>query len=294
MSLSLSLARKFGAVALLSALAATSAVAEDVAHFEVDFIFPRNGPYKTSDVFPIALAVQNLSAARTFATDGVIRWGIQPLRDGHTATGVWVDEGVFELTDIPETNEENKGISIFVSNSNVTSWIDRKFNDPQEQYMLQWHLTVYKMTERCDPIPYIHGALKFSIEAPWEAEKDSDEWDWPEAGKGVVPDVTDVSECPVRGYTAEIRPNSTVPGCPVVVDFDLDWKPNPCAVNLDENTKKGIASQASSFATASATPSPTEQADQPKESDNAAHGLGAPLGLALIAAWAVGGLEFAF
>lgn len=105
---------------LAAALLASGVAAQEVPHFEIDVIFPRNETYLPADTFPIAIAIQNLTAVRTLG-EFEVAWDIMPFVNGLTPGDVTYDMADFEMLE-----DGGDGTSIFVANSNVTGWIEKK------------------------------------------------------------------------------------------------------------------------------------------------------------------------
>src|SRR5690606_5751038 len=130
-------ARLLRAATLLAAavcLHPSTAAAQEPPHFEVDVIFPLNQTYTASDIFPIALAIQNLTAVRTLGNFS-LWWDFMPYSKGRIPGGIYYDQGYFDLGDLKEDDETY----IAVANSNVTDWIHLK--DRGEKYALQWSMS---------------------------------------------------------------------------------------------------------------------------------------------------------
>jgi len=249
------------------------AQAQETPFFEIDVIFPRNETYTPSDDFPIAIAIQNITAVDLLGDDWFAAWEIMPYSDGRIPSGNLYDNGEWEQ---PSAGDVKNGTYIFVANSNVTAWIGRKFRN--ERYMLNWIIVAPKYRKRCGILyNVVLGKLMFSVEGPWEKEG----LDWPDAGLGTPPDVMQVPECPILGSVVELRGNVSDPTCPSTVDKDTGRPGNPCNVVVDEVTKSSIVSEAASLA----TPPPTETAtpSAAPDDDSAAHGTLVP-GFAVLAA----------
>lgn len=273
---------QLGAAVLLAALSTGShgAAAQEPPLLEVDVIFPRNETYKPSDTFPIALAIQNMTAVRSLGNFS-FAWDVMPYSEGRIPSGLYYDDGQFAL---PGPGDDNDTF-IFVANSNVSAWIDRK-HDLGDRFALQWHLVWLDLEERCGH-RHVFGHILFGVEAPWESKPGVG--DGPDVANGVAPDVMDVPECPMLGSVVEIRPNATEPSCPSVVDEDTGREGTPCAVKVDKAVKSSIASQAASLATPPPTPTPT-----PTPTKNAARGVSPPVQTALAAACVLGCLTYVY
>lgn len=284
---------RLGAAALLAL--SNGAAAQDVLHFEMDYVFPRNETYSTVDILPVALAIQNLTAVRTIG-DFKILWAIMPYRDGVTPTGVTPAQGLF---DIPEPSEDDDEPYIFVDYTNVTEWIDRK-QGPEAyamQFYLQWFSGGQCDRDAGDDVPSIViGHQMFSIESPGEAKRRAEDRLDPVldiVDEGKEPDLMDAVGCPTLGSVVEIRPGAANSSCPLVVDEDTGREPNPCGARIDKTVASSIASEATSMAEAAEESRAAEEEENNKDADDdeedAASGGRAPL-TAVAAAFGVGWL----
>lgn len=259
---------RLGTAALL---AATGAAAQEVPHFEMDYVFPRNETYSTVDILPVALAVQNLTAVRTIG-DFKILWAIMPYRDGVTPTGVTPGMGYFE---IPEPRENDDEPYIFVDYTNVTEWIGRK-QGPETyamQFYLQWVSGGKCDDDAGDDFPsLVIGHHMFSIESPTEAKHRAEDRLDPVldiVDEGQKPDLMDAVGCPIFGTVYEIRPNTgSNSSCPLVVDEeDTGREPNPCGARIDKTVASSIASRATSLAEAAQESRAAEERERNGDGD---------------------------
>lgn len=259
---------QLGAAALL---AGTAAVAQEVPHFEMDYVFPRNETYSTVDILPIALAIQNLTAVRTIG-DFNILWAIMPYRDGVMPTGATPAKGYFE---IPKPRDNDDEPYVFVDYTNVTEWIGRK--QGPETYAMQFYLQ-WVSGGQCDPhagddVPSIViGHHMFSIESPAEAKHRAEGRLDPVldiVDEGQEPDLMDAAGCPTFGSVFEIRPNtSSNSSCPQVVDEDTGREPNPCGARISKTVASSIASRATSMAEAVQESRAAEEEERNKEDED--------------------------
>ncbi|KAH8650097.1 hypothetical protein BX600DRAFT_474068 [Xylariales sp. PMI_506] len=248
-----------GASSIVAAAASntsSTATAQATPYFEIDVIFPRNETYKTSDIFPIALAIQNTTVLRSLGKV-VVEWDIMPYDYGNVPGGVLWDQGIFTL---PDGTADDNEPWILVGNSNVSSWIHLKDTYPQDRFMLQWVVFWTDYDDACggDAPSAFGSGLMFSIETDYEETVLGED-------AGIVPDVTQVPECPIFGTMVEISLNSTnATSCPAVVDENTGLTGNPCAVKINSGAASDIALLASSAASASilATALPTSTSSQ--------------------------------
>jgi hypothetical protein len=234
-----------GAVLLVAASSPGAVAQQTVPHFELDMIFPRNETYTPSDIFPIAFALQNLTAVRSLGAVN-ISWDIMPFAQGWIPGGLVYDQGQFAVLP-PEVTDANNDTFIFVANSNVTAWIHKK--NRGDRFAVNWHVNWPEYQLRCGNVGTdVFGHILFGVEGAWERE-DGGSTGWDDAGQGVAPDVMALPECPVLGAVVEIRPNATNSSCPVVIDENTGREADPCRVVVDEAVASSIASQAASLAT---------------------------------------------
>lgn len=282
---------RLGAAALLASM---GAAAQEVPHFEMDYVFPLNETYSTVDILPVALAIQNLTAVRTIG-DFKIIWAIMPYRGGVTPTGATPAHGLFE---IPEPRENDDEPYIFVDYTNVTEWIGRK--EGPETYAMQFYLQWFS-GDQCDrdagdDVPSIViGHQMFSIESPGEAKRRAEDrlitgLDIVDEGK--EPDLMDAVGCPTFGSVSEIWPNTenTNSSCPIVVDEDTGREPNPCGARINKTVASSIASRATSMAKAAVESRKAEEEEEEKnrgwdeEEDEEDAASGGRVSLAAVAA----------
>lgn len=269
-------------------LLASGAAAQEVPHFELDVIFPRNETYLPAETFPIAVAIQNLTALRTLG-DFEVAWDIMPYANGLVPGGITYDMGVFEMLE-----DGGDGTSIFVGNSNVTGWIDEK-RQRGEQYGLNWHVVWRRLKERCGiENTNVFGHIIFDVQTEWERRETREKVEL-----GLTPDVKEAPECPVFGTVVEIRPPVGNSSCETVVDGDTGREGEPCAVRVDRELASSIESWAASIATS--TPSPTSldsdegegEGEGEDDEEDAAPGAIAPARISVAIACVVGYLAFA-
>lgn len=268
-------------------LLASSAAAQEVPHFEIDVIFPRNETYLPADNFPIAIAIQNLTAVRTLG-DFVVAWDVMPFGEGRTPGGIRYDMGDFEMLE-----DGGDGTSIFVANSNVTGWIEKK-NRRGEKYGLIWNVLWPGLKERCGTEgTNVFGNIIFDVQTEWERRETR-----VEVPMGLTPDIKEVPECPVFGTVVEIRPRVGNSSCVTVVDEDTGRDGEPCAVGVDKELASEIesraASMAASMATSTASPTPSDSGEQDDDGDDedVAPGVAAPARIAVAVACVVGYMAF--
>lgn len=257
--------RAVAAVAALSSLSSANQsitnsirqTSNTTASFEIDIIFPLNETYKATSNFPIAIAVQNFSSLRTLGRF-TLSWDIMPYSRGDVPGGITYDDGEFNVTSPSQAIDLGGDTFVFVANSNVSGWIGEKRRD--ERYMLNWHVQWWDFRDRCgSENTGVFGNLMFSVEAPSEEGRD---WQIPEHGHGVAPDVMKLSECPVLGSVVDILPNATMPGCSFVQGEFSARTGTPCAVKVDGPVKSGIASRAAELAKPKSTSTSTSSGPQ--------------------------------
>lgn len=265
-------------------LASDAATAQDIPHFELDVIFPRNETYLPAETFPIAFAIQNLTALRTLG-DFDIGWDIMPYAYGRTAGGITYDMGDFEMLE-----DGGDGTSIFVANSNVTGWIGEK-NRRGEQYALHWHVAWYGLKDRCGTEgTSVFGHIMFDVQADWERRETR-----VEVPLGLMPDIKEVPECPEFGTVVEIRPpvgNST---CETVVGENTGREGHPCAVRVDKDLANSIESRAAGIATGTLSPTlstPREEDENGDDNEDTAPDVTAPARISVAVACVVSYLAY--
>lgn len=267
------LLRLGGAVLLL----ATSATAQTNANFEVDIVFPRNETYTPSDAFPLALAIQNMTAVRTLG-DWIINWGIMVLREGRINKGGVRDSGIM----IPDDTVDMGGYALLMDYTDMTEWI--KIQKPGDAYELQWNLDWPEVSDKCgwygSPVG---GRIQFSIEVPGEEER---------SGEGIEPDVAGSGKCPVLSTVAEIRPNPANETCPDILnDEENGIEGTPCKVVVDDEVAEKVTSEVER----QVGPTEVPWEDYPEEGDeeDAAGSLNPAAGATFAAACALGYIAFA-
>lgn len=231
------------------------------SHFEIDLIFPRNETYKESDVFPIALAVQNYSALSTVGRNYTFMWYIMPYRDGRIPGGITYDIDYFDHDPKPDENDT----AILVANTNVIEWMQR--SNTNNQYMFRWHLTWTFSTACGIPTHRVGGEVMFDVVTDWDVE-------WEGEGPGVEPDVFGVLGCPLLGSVVELA-NATGESCPVVNDKgNKTDEGTPCAVTVNEALASSVSSLAASSARSDylATAAVYTTEAQPSETNGAPFG----------------------
>ncbi|SPO05501.1 uncharacterized protein DNG_08188 [Cephalotrichum gorgonifer] len=236
---------RLGAALLLAALGAGQE--QQHPYFELDVIFPRNETYTASSTFPIAFAIQNLTAARLLG-DFRFSWEIiSRSEDSSDPIDVVVDQGSIDGP-TPEGEGEDETF-IYIGNTNATGWIKQK--RLLDSYALMWHIQWTDIEEPCGP-SVSHGNIMFSIESPLE----KDGMNRPQAGSGIAPDVTAVPECPILGSVVEIRLDEANPSCPAVLGEPTGRGGSPCAVVVDKALASSIAREAADLAVSTTTPAP--------------------------------------
>lgn len=251
------------AAAALLVIGPAAAVDSDPS-FEIDVVFPRNETYTLTDVLPIAVAIQNMTALRSLGDDYEFIWTIMPYGHGVTPGGISYDQGEFPHPDEDEIGEDDN--HVFVAYTNASEWIKRKKFG--EQYALKFYVFWPGYEKRCGREEHssVAGHIMFSVEAPWETTHREM---WPEDGPKVYkPQVKDVPKCPEFGAVVEIRAEAGNSSCPSVVDEETGREKDPCGMVVDRDYARGIDKVVSSLAAedaASATalygPEETEDLD---------------------------------
>ena len=262
------------AALLLAALSS----AQDVPHFEIDLIFPRNESYFRSDVFPIAFVLQNVTAARSIG-EFDIRYFIMPYGEGHRPSGIFVDRGLLSALPGDDADEHQ----VYIANSNVTDWITGG-RQSSDGYMLQVYISWSTDDEQCEYYQSGNNTIMFSLEGPNPDRRVS---------MGVEPEVVGVPECPVFSLMVELRPNATHPSCPGLVDRDTGREATPCAVKVDDALASRIDAEVASLAVPTETPTDDKPLWEPEDEDDAAPGVYPPINVVLGTALALMCLAFA-
>lgn len=260
-------------------------------HLEIDVIFPRNETYLPADVFPIAIAIQNVAALDVLG-NYTINWAIMPYIEGRYPGIATRGSAHFALP----SETQQTGPTILVDTDNVTTWIN--FKARGERCKLLWTVTWdnHDLEERCQSTPsYILGGLMFGIEAEWKKRfngfNGSD--GWVDGGKGILPDIAQLPECPVLGQTVSITPDTTASRCPTITFSDAPNKVdagglgNPCAVKFNQSVAGSISSHATSLAAARVSPTTTSLVSASSQGAGTAP---RPIKTALVAVYLLGGL----
>ncbi|KAK4151007.1 hypothetical protein C8A00DRAFT_36353 [Chaetomidium leptoderma] len=87
-----------------------------IQNFEVDVVFPRNESYAPKDVFPIVLAIQNISILRAIG-DFEAYWDIMPFSEGYIPGRITYDGGSFQIPNDTATD----GPTFLVTTTNGTN-----------------------------------------------------------------------------------------------------------------------------------------------------------------------------
>ena len=258
-------------------LIAASAIAQETnSHFEVDIIFPRNETYTTSEAFPFALAIQNITAVLSLGA-WVINWAIMPLEDGSINRGASRDSGVMIRNDTVDMGD----YALLVDYTDVTQWIDRKKTG--DVYALKWNLDWPDLSHECGWVRSpVGGEIQFSVEAPREQER---------SGLGIEPDVASAGECPVLSTVVEIRPSPANETCPdILSDEKTVIEGTPCDVVVDDELAESITSEVERLI--GPTEVPNEGSTDDEDDEDGAGSLKPPAGAALAAACALGYFAF--
>lgn len=264
---------RLGAGAILAA-SATAQVTNP--NFEVDIIYPRNETYALSDALPIALAIQNSTAADSLG-DWIINWGILILKDGRTNRGGIRDSGAVTRKSTVDMGD----YALLVHYTDATRWMDKR--EPGAVYELQWNLDWPDLSHECgwygSPV---HGRIQFSLEAPGDEER---------SGLGIEPDVANAGKCPVLSTVVEIRPNPANETCPDILNNQENGiEGTPCEVVVDDELAEKITSEVERWI--GPTEAPWEDSFDDEEENDA--GFVRPhVGVALAAACALGYIAFA-
>lgn len=250
-------------------------------HFEVDIIFPRNETYTVSDSFPIAFALQNITAANSVG-DFIINWGILALEDGYINRGRLTDSGA-----LGEKGSLDKGnYTVLVTYTDVSEWIEYK--KPGDVFVLRWNLSWPHRGDQCEGEPWWDGRSKVIGEIHFSIETDG-EREWGKS-KAVEPDVARAGECPVLASVVEIRPNAANSSCPEIV---TGMEGTPCDVVVDNELAGSIESEVARLAAPAEMPDAYIPKGKDEDEEDAAGFLGPPMGTALAAACAVGYMALA-
>lgn len=227
-------------LALLSSQGASADPNNNVtARFEIDLIFPRNETYKVSEIFPIALVVQNYTAIQSLGRSFMFYWSIMPYREGRIPGGISYDMDYFDEVENPQDPV------LLVANTNISAWIHNK--EPDQQYNLRWGVH-WNVSDDCGiGAAYKSDSMMFSVETEWDVRNSENG-----TSIGKEADLFDLPECPQLGSLVDLRPNTTEPDCPLVLDAKEGGdEGNPCAVKIDEAFASDIVVRAESAATSS-------------------------------------------
>lgn len=268
------------ALALASLIA--SATAQGRPQFEVDIIFPRNETYKPSELMPIALAIQNVTAIETLGKNYTVSWYIVPFAEGTIPGMTDVARGQFALPKGPVTEP----FHVFMDGTNTSEWRQLAIAR-RGTYMFQWYVNWDGLKKRCgygDETLAANGDIMFDIKYKEEyhsfkGDNISDYDAQPEL------DVLQAPECPALGGVVEMTQSTAPSACPTVVTDRSGQRGNPCAVKVDEAMASRISSYAASRIMPTATATPRRQ-----EEDNSNAGKFCAMQPALAAACLVSGM----
>ena len=295
---------RLGAAALLTGATGVAAQEDDVPHFELDVIFPRNETtYNMTDFFPPAVAVQNPKAARLMG-DFDIYYVIMGRRDNGIPTGRAYTEFMESKMEVVEGAGRGDDYEILVANSNATYWSEQR-TDYTQTFEMQFYFRWWDYQDHCRmDDPSFIGRVFFNVVGGSMTR-------FPEIeelyeGDLVEADLMAVPECPYFADAARVRLNATDETCSTLYDFSKErgaWhgrsnstlEGTPCAVVVDDKMKKRIVDKAASMAAPSATP-PYRPENSPPAGDgdeeDAAVGLRPHIALAWATSFALGCLAF--
>lgn len=281
------------AAAALLAISPAAAAKSD-PHFELDVVFPRNETYTPANVFPIAFAIQNMTALRALGDDYEFIWAIMPYSDGVTPGGITYDMGTFPLADEDDISEDDS--HVFVAYTNATEWVGEK--RPRDQYALQFYIQWPGYERRCGNANAgsVSGHLMFSVEAPYETEH-RERWPEEDDPKVYKPEVKGVPECPEFGVAIGISADARNSTCPGVVHDYTGREKDPCAVVVDAGAARDIDRLAHSLAAEDAAEDAADvwppSAGDTEDAENGVADVGIPGGV-MAAACALGLLVIAW
>ncbi len=271
------------ASAVLALLASTTQAAT-TQQAEVDIVLPRNTTYKPAEVFPIVLAIQNLTALQALDPRLIAFWDIMPFSNGLIPGGITYDSGIFTLPNTTITADNNHNNTTFlVATTNTSTWLSRKYRD--ERFALQWYVRLPGL-ETCGGDNVVYGEVMFNVESVWGGDSSSS---W----HGEIHDVLgDVPACPALGGVVQVGPgrkNATCTGTAVeLLAPAATVTGRTCAVTVGPAVVSSFASAASSLAAESwASLHPAKTA-----TSTSSAGVGPPRAVqtALAAACVLGGL----
>ncbi|KAK4210271.1 hypothetical protein QBC37DRAFT_36523 [Rhypophila decipiens] len=282
------LIRVFSALATL----ASTAIAQESTNnglvlpptVEMDFIFPQNETYKNSDVFPIVLAVQNVSVlqaalsatekARNFTAGYLwprVAFHVDAYRqDGLMPGYTGLVTKYINLTDAVVTQSPDKGdYAILASVVNMTDILNMnsgRVGQPEYRYVVTYYVQVEPWQDEnnrafCDIRTAGITRIIFNIDRPQlqdylppdQLVRDPIEVDI----------MKSIPECPAYGSLVDILPNTTAPDtCPVYFEGHSERSPatearknraNPCALKVDKPILSAISSAVERLATPTTT-----------------------------------------
>lgn len=226
------------ALAVIAVAQQTNPTAKQI---EIDIVFPRNETYREAQVFPIVLAIQNMTTIRESNATFHINWSIQRLNDGWSPAGLASDEGFFDIS----ASDTKEGPGLFVGAANVTKWYENPGwgSEDKNKWMFQWYLhrregstCSSKEDTYSDTVAY--GNLLFDVKSDvYLIYYDLEDADY-------LRNVTNIPECPEFATLLEIGKNTTNPGCSAIQEVQ-GAQGNPCAVKIDRPTVTSILSEAS-------------------------------------------------
>ncbi|KAK4040089.1 hypothetical protein C8A01DRAFT_35869 [Parachaetomium inaequale] len=265
----------FWAAAALALAVSAQQTPTTAQHVEIDIVFPRNETYRDTDVFPIVMAVQNISTIRETKGDYQIFWDIMPYSDGLIPGGILYDSGTLQIL----TNNTITGSTFLVAATNATKWLrENRSTGRFDRFMLQWYFEDSDREERCGGPRNGNagrGGLMFNIQTAYAEDLYGLE--------GMLLDVDDIPECPQFAALVESGQNATNPECPTQKQLE-GVQGNPCAVKVDQAAITSILSQASSLL------APTSTATSSTSTSSAGVGPARTVQTALAAACVLCGL----
>ncbi len=268
------------AVALALAGAATSQLAAPTTQsFEVDVVFPRNNTYKTTEIIPIVLAVQNLPTwARNYSITEWL-WDIMPWSRGSVPGGITYDMGSFQILN----DASNPNLTFLVSVTNYTQWYRNTApKQPGDKYMLQWSAVWgYCASIRWD------DAVMFDVMTEETARSDQ--------VQETDVDILQAPECPQFGRVVQVSYNASARPCPLGFQVG-NGQGNPCAIQFNgaiaSSVSSRVASMSSSMAALPALATPSTTTAFPTSTSKGGVAAARTMQTGLAAACVLGGLAF--
>ncbi|CAK7231909.1 hypothetical protein SBRCBS47491_008089 [Sporothrix bragantina] len=273
-------------------------------NIEIDVIFPRNESYAQTEILPIAISVQGISALQ--GTDFDLIWDVNIYDPAESdVLHDHLDGGLFKVDNtLPASSTNDTNATVFVAYTNITSWIN-KLNSTDHLVLMVG--AGWNFTGLCDSRIYGGFVLDQSI---FQVKSDAQLAARPDnATLSIDTALAQEPDCPDFAMIISAYPTSTTETgyymqsqtevytyttCSSYVGYDTDTTDaKPCAATVGPDARSAIGSLASSWATsaslssASASAASAAPASTKSTSTNAAAATALPLTPALAAVAAV-------